>query len=182
MSEYSIQLEAFKKQLPVDRTQLGEECLNQPTLYWQIGELVSGIKSNARIMKDNLEFVTARLKKDARQNPGMFGIAKVTESALDEAIHVHNDYRDAVKKYSEAQYLSDCASVLLASVEQRKSMLREAVSLTIHELYSAQQDMSGDRAALLKAESNVTEDEIRQARSAARREHQVDEEDHDECK
>jgi hypothetical protein len=109
------------------------------------------------------------LKKDARQNPGKFGIAKITESALDEAIRVHGDYREAVKKYSEAQYLSDCASVLLTAVEQRKSMIKDVVSLTIHELYTAQQDMSSERSSLVKAEAKATEDDIRQVRSAARK-------------
>jgi hypothetical protein len=164
MSEYSQRLKGFRNHLKIDGNNLGEECLGQATLYDNIGNLVSEIKRDARTAKDTMEFVAARLKKDARQNPGKFGIAKITEASLDEAVKTHDDFRAEQQKYTEAQYLADCAAVLLTAAEQRKSMIKDSVSMAIHQLYSSHHDLSKDQHALTRAEGEVNEQDINDLR------------------
>ncbi len=160
MGELSQRLVGFRTSLKIDGTKLGEECLGQAVLYEQIGQLVADIKRTARTAKDTLDFTEARLKKEARQDPGKFGIPKVTESALDEAVKTHEEYLSAQKEFGDAQYLADCANVLLTSAEQRKSMLKDAVSMSIHQLYSSQHDLTGDQHRLVRATSDVHEQDI----------------------
>lgn len=164
MSDFSSRLTQFRQALRIDGTQLGEECLGQATLYNQIGELVAEIKKAARTSKDTMDFTEARLKKDARANPGLYGIQKTTEPALDEAVKTHQEYRQTQQEYAEAQYLADCANVLLTSAEQRKSMIKDAVSMAIHELYSSHHDLSKDQRGLTKAQGTVNEQDINDLR------------------
>lgn len=166
MSDLSARLQGFRSALRIDGSKLGEECLGQAVLYNQIGELVSEIKRTARTSKDTLDFTEARLKKEARANPGQFGIQKVTEAALDEAVKTHDEYRSAQKEYGDAQYLADCAAVLLTSAEQRKSMLKDAVSMAIHELYSSHHDLSRDQHQLVGAQGDVNEQDVMDVRRA----------------
>jgi len=171
MSDLSDRLTSFRSSLKIDGSNLGEECMGQAVLYEQIGQVVADIKKIARAAKDTMEFTAARLKKEARTNPGQFSIVKITESALDEAVRVHTEYQMAQQDYAEAQYLSDCATVLLAAAEQRKSMLKDSVSLAIHQLYSSQHDLSKSRNQLAGAQGEVHEqdvNEVRRANAAAR--------------
>jgi hypothetical protein len=126
--------------------------------------LVAEIKRDARAAKDTVEFTEAGLKKEARQNPGKFGIAKVTGDSVNEAVRVHDDLVDVKTKYSEAQYLADCAGVLLVAAEQRKSMIKDSVSMAIHQLYSSHHDLSKDQHALTRAEGEVNEQDINDLR------------------
>jgi len=180
-TDLSQRLASFRNSLKIDGNNLGGECLGQAVLYEQIGLLVADIKRTARAAKDTMEFTAARLKKEARANPGQFGIAKTTESALEEAVKVHNEYRGVQEKYAEAQYLADCAGVLLMAAEQRKSMLKDSVSMQIHELYSAQHDLSKDQNRLSGAQGDVNEADINNVRRAvaAAREEEEKQEDID---
>lgn len=182
MSQLSERLHGFRDRLKIDGSRLGEECLGQAVLYNQIGELVAQVKYASRIAKDTLDFTEARLKKEARANPGLFGIQKVTESALEEAVKTHDEYRSAQKEYGDLQYLADCATVLLTSAEQRKSMLKDSVSMAIHELYSTQHDLSQDQNQLVSAQAKVNEEDvmnIRRANARARELESQQQEDRD---
>lgn len=165
-AEVRGRLRSFRDALRIDGNNLGEECLGQAVLYEQIGELVAQIKGSTRASKDTLDFTMARLKKEARTNPERFSLTKITEAALDEVVNTHDEVVSAKKEYAEAQYLSDCASVLLTAAEQRKSMLKDSVSLAIHQLYSSQHDLSQDQYKLTAAGSKVNEDDINNVRRA----------------
>lgn len=168
MSALQDRLRELKARLPIDRTRLGEECAGQAVLFGEIGEFVSELKRDARTAKDFLDLERSRVRKGIRENPGGAGISKLTESALEDAVITHDDYRKALTAYTEAQYLADCANVLITAAEERKSMIKDAVTLYVHEWYSTKDDLAPQKVDLNK----VTEDRINDLRrsSAAQRE------------
>lgn len=159
-SVLSDRLREFKARLPINRTRLDEECAGQAVLYNEIGEFVAELKRDARTAKDNVEFEHSQLRKKFRENPGAFGIAKLTESSLEDAVVTDPQYRQALSAYAEAQYLADMASTLIAAAEERKSMIKDAVTLFVHEYYSTKDDLAPQKSTLIE----VTEESINKVR------------------
>jgi len=149
-------LDAIRARMPIDRMRLDEECVHQAAFYAEVGELVSELKRDYRVTKDRADYVAADLRHKARTNPGSFGIMKVTNDAIQDAVTIHPEYIKAQQEFLDAQYLAECASVLLVSAEQRKSMVKDAVSLFVHEYYSTRQDMTPEKNTL----SNIGEEDI----------------------
>ena len=168
MSVLQDRLRELKSRMPIDRTRLDEECVGQAAMYADIGEFVSELKRDARNAKDFLDLEHSRLRKAIRENPGAYGIAKLTESALEDGVITHDDYRRALQSATEAQYLADCANVLIAAAEQRKSMIKDAVALYIHEYFSTKDDMAPQKVGMRK----VTEERINDLRRGTAVEHE----------
>ncbi len=62
---------------------------------------------------------------------------KTTNDAIEDAIVCTKEYREAAEYYYEIQAITESFSILLNAVEQRKAMLRELVSLFVHNYYTA---------------------------------------------
>lgn len=162
MSDIAETLDRFKNSLPIDGNRLDEECLTQASLYHEVGEFVMGLKGSARLAKDHLEYTKGKISREIRNNPGNYGIAKLNNDVVIETYLTLGEYRNALTDYSEAQHLADIGSVLLESVAHRKSVLRDAVSLYVHEYYTSTNDMTKQRQDC----NEVTEDNIRRHRLA----------------
>jgi hypothetical protein len=148
----------LRGRLQINQFDLENECVNQPELYDEVGQLATEAKSFARSAKDNLDYTRAMVESEIRKNPESFGVVKVTESSVDAAVTIDQRYVDASRKYIDAQRLSDSLSVLQSAAEQRKSMIKDLVSLYIYSYYQKQQsaDMGGER----KNVESSTVDEI----------------------
>ena len=149
------QLEEFKESLPIDSQNLDGECLSQADLYQRIGTFVMDLKQEARVKKNHLEFIIAKIKTDIRANPGNYVVAKLSVDAVDEACRINSEVIAAIQDHSDAQYIADCGIILKEAVEQRKSLIRDAVSLYTHEYYMSDK-MNSERKAI----GVVTEDQV----------------------
>jgi len=136
-------LKHFQSRLPVDQFSLEKENSQQPALLDEVGQWVSGIKADAKTAKEHIEYVKADLSLKIRKDPVGYGLEeKPKEGAISSAITTHKAYQQAVVDYIEANRLSDEASVLLSSVEQRKSSISNLVRLFIHAYYSSDKPIS----------------------------------------
>ncbi len=168
MSALQDRLRELKPRMPIDRTRLDEECAGQAVLYNEVGEIVAELKRDARTAKDFVDRERSRIRKEIRENPGAHGISKLTESALEDGVNTHPDYLKACQQYAEAQYLSDLGASLITSAEERKSMIKDAVTLYIHEYYSTKDDLAPQKSNM----QQVTEDGINRIRRQAAQEQQ----------
>lgn len=129
-------LSHFRSRLPVDQFELEKENCQQPALYDEVGKWASGIKAAAITAKEHIEYVKADLFSKIRKNPEDYGLTgKITNDSVGAIVTTHVDYQQAVKEYIEANKLSVEASVLLSSVEQRKSSISNLVRLFVHAYY-----------------------------------------------
>lgn len=156
MDNIKEQLARFKAELPIDRDRLDEEVVGQASLYESVGSFVMALKRDARVKKEHLDFVKANMRSKIRGNPGAHGVSKPTVDAIEDASLTSSEYRKAFAEYSDAQYLADVGFVLLDAAGHRKSTLRDAVSLFVHQYYMSSQDMNPQRKAVAK----VSEDEV----------------------
>jgi hypothetical protein len=158
--ELREQLSKLKERLPIDPLQLERECMGQPALYTEAGELASTARAEAKQAKEHLEFTKAQLSAKIRGDTDKYVVGKVTEASIDSAIITHEEYVKAVAESINASRLADDLSVLQTAVEQRKSMIRDLVQLFIHSYYSNNQDMTNEQGKL----GGVTKEQIVQKR------------------
>jgi len=133
----------IKQRIKIDKNNLSNECVNQPIMYSEIGEMATKAKSQARRAKDFYELVVARKKTDIRANAEKYGITKVTEGAIDAITIQNGEVQGALVSLRDAEEISEALSILLGAGEQRKAMIRDLVTLYVYEYYS-NTDMKGD--------------------------------------
>lgn len=152
-------LDGFKSRLSVDPCNLEIECRDQSVLLEEVGEITAEIKRVSRAAKEHLEYIKADLSTRIRKEPEKYDITKITEGAVASAVVLQPEYQKAVEEMLDAMEHADTFSTLLIAVEQRKSLIKDAVSLYIHEYYLSQK-LTGEEQNLGK----VTEEQIAKKR------------------
>lgn len=121
--------EGIKSRLLIDEYDLVEECKKQPALYEEASTDFAQIKAEAKKAKSFLEFTKAKLERSIRHDPERYDLGKITETVVAATVIVQDEYQDAVTKLREAEELSDSIQACVLAVEQRKSMIRDLVTL-----------------------------------------------------
>lgn len=152
----------YKDMLPIDSMQLDEECRRQPEKFDIIGQIATQAKSLARKAKDTLDYIEAKIKSDVRKNPESFGIVgKVTNDAVNETVVIQDELRQAKQDYIDISRIADSFSILVNSMEQRKAMLRDLVSLYVHKYYYNQELMGEQKSLDKDFEEEIAEQRAR---------------------
>jgi len=140
-------LDELRGRIEVDRNELELEEEKQSSIHLEVGELRVEAKSAVRQLETDIKFLRSDLDAEIRKDPGKFGIEKITGVAVDSAIMRNEEYRNLENKLVEAQTVSDHFQILLSTVEERKSLLKDLVSLYIYNYYS-QNNHSGEKTEL----------------------------------
>jgi len=141
-------LEELRSELPINPIELDEECRRQPEKFELVGQFATQAKALSRKAKDNLDYIEAEVKSKIRQNPEEFGlVGRITNDAVNEATTIHKDVMEAKRDYIEISKISDSLAILVQSMEQRKAMIRDLVSLYVHNYYS-NHSLAGEEKSL----------------------------------
>jgi hypothetical protein len=155
-NEIMVKLGEIRAKLPIDQFQLEIECMGQPSLYAEVGEMASQARADAKTAKEHLEYVRAEMSAKIRQHPEENGLTgKVTEGGIESAIVLSSGYQKAVAEYIEANRIADSLGVMQTSIEQRKSMIRDLVALYTFSYYS-QHGLGAEKESIEK----VTEEQV----------------------
>lgn len=139
-----------RSNLTINPMELDEECRRQPEKFEEVGQLATRAKTLSRRARNELDFIEADIKSKIRKTPENYNISgKVTNDAINEAVTIQDEIREAKANYIEVSKVSDGFSILVSSMEQRKAMLRDLVSLYVHKYYSGQ-SLSGEEKSLDK--------------------------------
>jgi hypothetical protein len=126
----------FEEDLRIDPESLDAEAVMQPELYFKWAEKTKVGRELADRAKMRLDITEARLKRNCREHPSRFGVAKVTENAIIEAVHSHDEYEEAYIRYIETRGESDLLYKAQEAMEQRKRMLELLVQLHGREYFA----------------------------------------------
>lgn len=138
-------LSDLRKKLPIDQFELERECCQQPIVYDEVGEWVALVKAKSKTAKEHVSFVESDLTLRIRKNPEDFGLkkdVKPTVDAVAASIKVSPAYIQAFEEYIEADKLANEAAILLESVGQRKSSIRDLVRLFISHYYEKTDELN----------------------------------------
>jgi len=115
--------------LLIDEHALDKECVRLPNDYWRAAHAAAEAKRDVAEAEAELEVISATLGQQIRDTPGKFGLEKVTEPGVKEAVRASKQYRDASRVVIEAKYQQDLAEALVRAFEMKKRALTNLVEL-----------------------------------------------------
>lgn len=115
--------------IEIDPTALDVEWIEQPTLAFRYAKLSAEMKQIMDLAKEELDLVKADLDQAIRSDPQGFGVAKITESVVSNAILTQDEYKEANNRYIEARYDFNIANAAVEAINQKKNALENLVKL-----------------------------------------------------
>ena len=119
----------FERDLRIDETALDVECLEQPGLMFTYGRTAAEARFELDNAKENVDVSEALVDGEVRENPGKFGLSKITESAIKSVIMAEQRCVEARSVYRAAKLESDLTTRATIAMDARKKMLELLVQL-----------------------------------------------------
>lgn len=164
-------IDDIKERMKVDQFSLEEECKKQPLFYKDVGMIHVQARTIMKKARSFLKAKYAEIALEARRDPGKFGLTKVTDASLDSAVITQKEYKELEEEMFQAEEDAEFLGVLLESAAQRKSMIRDLVTLYCRQYYE-KEDMHVEESKL----SGVTESKITDLRRRRAEQRKKDEE------
>lgn len=136
----------------IDELALDKECVRLPSDYLKCAHHAADCRRDAAEAINRVKVTEADLSKQIRENPGKFGLEKITESAINNLVLGAPIYQKAQAEQREAAYNSDLADVAVRSMDHKKSALKMLVDLHVMG-YSANIKVSGNGRQAMEEQS-----------------------------
>lgn len=163
--EIRTRLDNLRSRISIDPTQLEKECVNQPILYDEIGELTTEYQAIVKGAENHLDFVSAEISTNVRKDPAKYGVDKVTDKSVESTVVLSKEYQAAVAEVIESNKVLGFLKVLQNSVEQRKPMINNLVTLYVHNFYGQEHNMGSERKILgNEMERQIIEERLKRER------------------
>ena len=124
----------LSKYLSIDIYNLENECAEHSSHYHKIAVMVSETGSLQHRSELLVKSLKAEIATNVRSNPEEFGIAKITEGQIFEAVDKSDDAQNARLVRLNCTELNNRANALLQAFEHRRSMLNNEVQLYLSKL------------------------------------------------
>ncbi len=119
----------FQNDVRIDESALDVEWLQQAELMGKYCRHSAHAKAVMDKAKENLEVVEAEMDRDVREFPENYGISKITETVVKNAVLTTTQRAEASKEYIDAKYEYDMAVAAVRAVDQKKTALENLVKL-----------------------------------------------------
>jgi hypothetical protein len=113
----------FEGLLDIDKTRLDEECEKQPRLVWDYGRMAAKAERDVDEAIANLKLTEADVDAAIRETPSEFGLEKVTEPAIKQAILRSKEYQEALSTLNTAKYRVGVLQAANRSLDHRRTSL-----------------------------------------------------------
>jgi hypothetical protein len=151
----------LEKQVGLSIYKLHLNAQEQPQLACAAGKLAATARYAAKTAKLAVEIARATAAKDIRTNPAKFGLEKVTEASVQEAITLHSDVRAAEVVRIDAEKEADMAAAIQTAFEHRRAALRVESDLFAKEYWSAITPEAGAANVVARADAEQRIRDIR---------------------
>jgi len=88
----------------IDEKRLDTEWLRQAAMVFSIGKRLAEATKQMTLTKNKQKAFAAELSQEIRSNPGAYGLAKVTENALESAILANETHAKMAENLVQLQY------------------------------------------------------------------------------
>jgi hypothetical protein len=126
----------YEKDIVIDGESLDLEWLHQPALMMRYTQNSARRRKELEEARQSLDVAKAEADKMIRTNPDKYGIEKMTETVVANAVLKEKGYQQAYTEYLEAKYESDMAQGAVNAFEHRKSALENLVRLYGQQYFS----------------------------------------------
>lgn len=125
------QAKSYEEDLYIDPDKLDEEWLRQPAAYLYYGERLADAQRDVDSVKEELDVLKATVDREARVQPGKYGIDKVTESAVSAAVTRDERIIAKGRELIEARHTVGVLKAAVEAMSQRKKALEKLSDLFI---------------------------------------------------
>ncbi len=122
-----MNFDEFKGYLPVDKTRLDDELVNQASLLGEVSDQYSVASNERDDLKEKLAFTDAELADEARQNL----TGKVTEAMVVSYVQQHPRHLSAYKAYAAARLNTARLGALKEAFVTKGYRLRDLCTLYV---------------------------------------------------
>ncbi len=119
----------FDADIMIDHTALDIEWIRQPDRMRKYALHAAATKRTADLAKERLDVIRAKEDASIRANPSRYGLEKITESAIQNAILLQPIYQEASEALNESRYEHEVALAAVRAMDQRKTALENLVRL-----------------------------------------------------
>lgn len=113
----------------IDQLALDKECVQLPSDYLKYALAAADLKQMVDERKSYLDTVEADMAKRVRDRPAKYGLEKVTEAAIREAVQTSQQYQKALTELNHAKHTLDRAQAVVWALEHKKRSLVLLVDL-----------------------------------------------------
>ena len=135
-SSFETALRRLRSRLTIQVDQLEVECSDQAMLFEEAARIKAEIRSSQQRCVLRRDQNRANLGSQIRKNPGEFGIEKITEKAIEEAITNAPESRQIEDELLEIGRNLGLIGAIASSLEQRRTMVSDCVDLYVHDYYT----------------------------------------------
>lgn len=118
----------------IDKYNLEGECITMSSTYYKYADKNADAKNLISEKKDNLKVILAERSIAIRENLATSGV-KVTEGIITSAVDADLEVRQARKELRDAEATYERLSVIVSSLEIKKSELDNLVKLRCNSMY-----------------------------------------------
>ncbi len=127
---------------------LDKEWLAQPERVYDYCTQLAEAKQQLNQAKATLELVEAEGDRDVRLHPSTYGIDKLSEARIKNAVILTASYRQAYKEVIQAQHACDVLQAAVTALEHKKRALENLVHLFSMSYFSEPKAEEGDYDAM----------------------------------
>lgn len=143
----------------VDKHALDEEWEKQAALYEKYALLLAEAKEVLNKRKAKLDLITAEVGHNARKNPARFGLDKITDATIKDAVLRSKQHQKGMRLRIKAQHRVDVLEATVSALEHKKKALENLVYLH-GQSYFAAPKFKGDKDAIRKAKRHKLRSKI----------------------
>lgn len=132
--------------LEIDIHNLAEEWATHSNKYFKLGLKLAKAREIHFETKALQDLCFAKVADDCRTNPKAYGLEKVTEGAIQQAVIQDDGYQVAIEGTNAAKYNMDFYTFAVEAFEHRKKGLENIVTLRGQTYFADPVDKSGGQA------------------------------------
>jgi hypothetical protein len=127
----------YTRDLKIDRYNIDEELLRQPQLYIDWALKAANAEVETKEAEHDYDIVRGEVEKKVRLNPKLYGLDKITESALKYEASINSKVRKYFKIWMNALRNEKVLKRAEKAFQQRKDML-ESLTFRDSRIYHAE--------------------------------------------
>jgi hypothetical protein len=113
----------FESLIDIDKTRLDDESEDQPRKVWMYGKMFAKAMKLLNEAQAELKVAEADVDSAIREDPGDYGLEKITEAGVKRAILRSKEYQMALKQMNEAEYRVGMLNAANKTLDHRRTSL-----------------------------------------------------------
>lgn len=126
----------FEKDIKINRYKLETECEEHASMYHYYSSQLAEAKTELDKASDNLKYRLSELELDVRKNWESYSDSKMTEAGVKAILETNEKIVKAKEEEREAQHEVNVLTAAVYSLDHRKTMLDNLVTLLVKGFYS----------------------------------------------